>query len=371
MTQDETGRSPSDLPELRRQVRDLDDQIYALLAARLKLARAIGEAKHAANLPVKDYQVEKDVIERARSQARDLGLYEGMAEETAKLLIKYAVQTQDETRLRRNLQSSLPTRQVLIAGGAGRMGQWLAEFFDSFGHGVHLYDVTPAQSPFEQVTSFEAAAEDHDVIILATPISATLPLIERLTKTMTKALVFDICSLKTPILPAIKQAQTQGLRMTSVHPMFGPGVDTLSGRNIILCQTERPELTAEARSLFSATTANLIELPLERHDRMMAYVLGLSHLTSLIFAEALKTSGEPFRDLKTCASTTFNAQLEVTHSVANENPDLYYEIQVENQFSRELLQELRAAVSSYEDTISRRDRDGFKQLMTASRLYLR
>jgi chorismate mutase/prephenate dehydrogenase len=111
-------------------------------------------------------------------------------------------------------------------------------------------------------------------------------------------------------------------------------------------------------------------MPLGEHDRLMGYVLGLSHLTNLVFAEVLAQSGIPFESLSNVASTTFNAQLEVTRPVTRENQDLYYEIQVGNAFSSELLGHMEAALINYGDAIRGEDRKRFRELMEAGRSYL-
>jgi chorismate mutase / prephenate dehydrogenase len=112
------------LKDLREAVRSLDDQILGLMAKRLEVARAIGRVKADQNLPIKDYKVEKDVIERARAKARELGMYEAFAEDVSRLLIRYAVTAQDEFRRQRQAPGITPARKILIVGGRGRMGLW-------------------------------------------------------------------------------------------------------------------------------------------------------------------------------------------------------------------------------------------------------
>src|SRR5690606_28100994 len=104
-----------------------------LVARRLELARQIGKLKLDSGLPIKDYKVEKDVISRAATKARELGIYAQLGEELARLLIRYAVTAQDElgARTRRRAHAG-GVRRVLIAGGRGRMGLWLSDYFESF-----------------------------------------------------------------------------------------------------------------------------------------------------------------------------------------------------------------------------------------------
>ncbi len=349
----------------------LDDEIIKLIAQRQSVAKEIGQIKLAESLPVKDYKVEKIVIERSRKRARNEGLYEDLAEGISRLLIKYSVLAQDEFHTRTRLKAKGDSKKILVAGGLGNMGIWLSEFFDSFGHSVMHYDKSSTESPYPNSKDFEKSALEADIIIIATPITTTKGIIEDLVKISPKALIFDICSLKSTIIDTVKNASKAGLNITSIHPMFGPDVEILSGRNILVCEAGNQETTKQAEALFADTTANVLTLPLEKHDELMSYVLGLSHLTNLVFARVLLRSGLPFNQLNEVASTTFNSQMDVTLPVINENQDLYYEIQAENAFTPQLIDILKEELSSYSDTLASQDPASFKSLMEDSRKYLK
>ena len=66
----------------------------------------------------------------------------------------------------------------------------------------------------------------------------------------------------------------------------------LSGRHILFVDVGNKQAIAEARALFAHTAADCVELSLEEHDEVMAWVLGLSHLVNIAFAGALAQSGE-------------------------------------------------------------------------------
>jgi chorismate mutase/prephenate dehydrogenase len=250
----------------------------------------------------------------------------------------------------------------------------MTEFFESFGHDVSHLDRADAPEAPQTLHTDPARASAYDVVVLSTPISATPALLEALTAARSKALIFDICSLKTPLIPALEAAAQAGLLVTSVHPMFGPGAEVLAGRNIIVCRVgdsgPAAEATAAARAFFADTTASVIEIPLRRHDELMSYVLGLSHLTNLAFAEALAGSGRTFSELRAVASTTFTAQLDVTVPVAGEHQDLYYEIQAENRHTPHVVSAMKKALDDYAATVAGGDRAAFRALMERGRSYL-
>jgi chorismate mutase/prephenate dehydrogenase len=362
------------LSSLRAQIRALDDKIIGLIAERQAVAKEIGAHKVAAGLPIKDYRVEREVIGRAKERARHAGIQPSLAAELAELLIHHSVAAQDELHRQASRAKSTAAKRILVVGGCGRMGGWLSDYFDAFGHAVAHLDATTTSAPhactYPRETDLADAARRSDIVVLSTPISATPALIEALAASGTRALVFDICSLKTPLIPALRAAAAKGLRIASAHPMFGPSVDVLAGRNILVCDTGDASLTAETQALFAPSSAVVTTIPLERHDALMSYVLGLSHLTSLVFGETLSASGFPPEVLRQAASTTFLAQVNVTAPVVGENQDLYYEIQAENASTPQLFAELASALERYRAAVRSRDRTGFRALMEKARQFL-
>lgn len=62
------------LKELRKEIDELDKHILGFLAHRIKVCAAIGSAKKAQGLPVKDVAREETVYKKIREQASKLGL---------------------------------------------------------------------------------------------------------------------------------------------------------------------------------------------------------------------------------------------------------------------------------------------------------
>ena len=152
--------------------------------------------------------------------------------------------------------------------------------------------------------------------------------------------------------------------------MFGPDTELLSGRHVIFVDLGSAEAMQEARELFASTMAQQVVMSLEEHDRLIAYVLGLSHALNIAFFTALAGSGEAAPRLAKLSSTTFDAQLDVASRVAGESPDLYFEIQALNEYGGEALAALHQAVQSVCDVVAARDAAGFAAMMDAGRRYL-
>jgi chorismate mutase/prephenate dehydrogenase len=197
----------------------------------------------------------------------------------------------------------------------------------------------------------------------------------RLAELKPDCLVFDIGSLKSPMREGLDAMRDSGCRVCSVHPMFGPNEIGLSGRHILFVDVGNQEAIAEARALFAHTAAECVELSLEEHDEVMAWVLGLSHLVNIAFAGALAQSGEKMPLLKQISSSTFNAQLNVATQVVSENPHLYYEIQQGNvntadvsEHFRRVLNELVTSVAESKEEVFTRHMNAAKQRLTGEEI---
>jgi chorismate mutase/prephenate dehydrogenase len=70
------------------------------------------------------------------------------------------------------------------------------------------------------------------------------------------------------------------------------------------------------------------------------------------------------------SSTTFDAQLDVATRVAQESPELYYEIQSLNDYGAESLEALAKAVERIRTAVLSRDDKAFVALMGRGRDYL-
>jgi chorismate mutase/prephenate dehydrogenase len=151
--------------------------------------------------------------------------------------------------------------------------------------------------------------------------------------------------------------------------MYGPDTRLLSGRHLIFCDVGCAEATQAAKEMFSATMVEQIDMSLEDHDRMIAYVLGLSHALNIAFFTALAESGEAAPILAKMSSTTFDSQLLVSKAVAQDNPHLYYEIQHLNKYGLDPLDALAEAASRIRELVATGDEEGFVKLMDKGRDY--
>jgi len=356
------------LDELRQRLNDIDRQLIELIATRQAVVDEVGALKQSSSQATRDFAREKRVLEGARENARELGVAPEIAAEVMRLLIQTSLTRQERYRV--SAEGKGGDQPALVIGGGGKMGRWFADFLASQGYAVVVADPYNHPNGFRCIDDWQTLTDDFAVTVIATPLKETAVILEAMATRNHKGLIFDVGSLKTPLIPALRKLAASGAQVTSVHPMFGPDTDLLSDKHVIFLDAGSPAAKQAAQQLFEATMARRTDMSLGEHDRLIAYVLGLSHALNIAFFSVLASSGESVPRLADISSTTFDAQLAVASKVAAENPQLYYEIQSLNEFGMEPLRALLEAVQSIAQTVQDKDEAAFIKLMEDGRAYL-
>lgn len=355
------------LDKLRDSLSAVDRQLVDLIAERQRLVGEIGRSKQTSGAGTRDYAREKDVLDMGRVQATELGVDPDLAEDILRQLIRSSLASQERDRV--IAEGKGDGRHVLVIGGAGKMGGWFVEFFASQGYATSVADPGIEDGP-GHFSDWTEAGVDFDVIVVAAPLAVSGRILAQLAVLKPPGLIFDIGSLKTPLIDGLRELQKAGCRVTSLHPMYGPDTRLLSGRHLIFCDVGSKEATAAAKELFSATMVEQLDMSVDDHDRLISYVLGLSHALNIVFFTALAESGEAAPKLAKMSSTTFDSQLLVSAAVAQDNPHLYFEIQNLNKFGLDPLDALCDASRRIRELVAAGDESGFVELMRKGREYL-
>ncbi|HXY76758.1 MAG TPA: bifunctional chorismate mutase/prephenate dehydrogenase [Steroidobacteraceae bacterium] len=356
------------LDGLRQRLTELDRQLIALVAERKTLSEEVARVKRATGVPTRDYAREREVITDARTAAFERGVSPELAEAVLRLLIRSSLATQEHASVVARGAGS--GRRALVIGGAGRMGGWFMNFLASQGFSVEAADPAPAPAGVQAVADWRTTDLKHDFIVLATPLGITDAILKDLALRRPPGVIFDVGSLKSPLRAGLLALKSHGLKVASVHPMFGPDTELLSGRHVIFVDLGHAQALAAVRELFAPTMAEQVVMTLDEHDRLIAYVLGLSHALNIAFFTALAESGEAAPRLSRMSSTTFDAQLDVAGRVAQDSPELYYEIQSLNDYGAESLEALSKAVERLRTAVLTQDQETFVALMRRGRDYL-
>ncbi len=266
--------------------------------------------------------------------------------------------------------------RVAVLGSSGGMGSLLARYFISKGHSVVGFDPSKRRRrklPFglRLERSNQRAAKGTKLVLLAPPIDLTLQVAEEVLPHLSRgATLVEISSVKHGILPKLLQLTRQkGIRLLSVHPLFGPSLRRTAGMKIAVITTERFESLRLAKRIFP--DARLIPIKPQSHDREVALVLSLTHLVGMAYAAVVgKERGvKRFRELASPASLL---QLTVAESILAQDPSLCSYMDVENPSSLEFLGAFERELGTLKELLSERDRGAFEEkFKETARLYSR
>ena len=355
------------LEKLREQLSAVDVELVSLIAKRQRIVRDIGRDKRMSGQATRDYQREKVVLDMARQQADIQGVDPNVVDEIMSLLIRSSLTHQERYRVA--AEGKGVGRTALVIGGLGKMGGWFVDFFRSQGFTTDVADHRAETGP-GRYNDWSDAPMDYDIIVVATPMAVSANILAGLAERRPAGLIFDIGSLKTPLRHGLKALADAGCKVASLHPMYGPGTELLSGRHLIFVDVGVPEATAAAKDLFAATMVEQLDMALDNHDRLIAYVLGLSHALNIAFVRALAESGEAAPQLAKLSSTTFDSQLLVAEAVTRDNPHMYFEIQKLNEYGLEPLEALCKSAANIRDVVASGDESGFVDMMKKGLAYL-
>ena len=359
----------AELGSLRGAIADLDRSLLELLRRRMELAAEVGRVKAAAGAPVVVRDAEDRVLTRARQHAEACGVSERVMEEIFHAIMSGSVERQHrvgvEARRRRG-------RRVLVVGGAGAMGGWLCGFLTLVGHTVEATD--PAWSSIGRADArYGALAEvpdldAYDFVVLAVPLARTGQVIEEVAGRRPRGTLVEIASIKAHLASALARARAGGVMVASLHPMFGPGKSPYEPLTFVLaCRDGEDAERARIEALLAHPYTRLVAIPFAHHDRLMGWLLGLAHLSGMLFGSALARSGLDPAELQACASTTFTRQAATALSVLGEDPALYLDIQRLNPHREEVYAATRAALEELVALVAAADLEGFRATLADAR----
>jgi len=213
-------------------------------------------------------------------------------------------------------------KKLTVLGAGGQMGQWFIKYFANKNFEVTGYDSENKFSGKDviEAESLVGAILKADYVVLCTPTRRTPEIIRLIAKEMKRGTyLIDISSEKSKVAASLSKMPDK-INPICIHPMFGPGVKTIKGQNIISVPIKdaKKELTV-AKSLFEG--ANFVTIDAIEHDKRIAVILGLTHLVNLVFAKII-SKDEKMHLTEKMSGTTFRVQKTLAESIMTESPEL-------------------------------------------------
>jgi prephenate dehydrogenase len=218
--------------------------------------------------------------------------------------------------------------------GAGKMGVWFAKFYLSKGFDVVLADRKKERLEklkdltVDLTTSFTEAVQDADQILLCVSIDA----VEEVSKQISSVLnedqcVMDIASIKEKPVKTMHE-HIKNATVLGTHPVFGPGSGGVKHKTFILTPTnpKEEEFAAKFKKWLETEEAHVFVMTPQKHDELMAVVLGLPHFLGLAACETLLEQ-KNLPETKQVAGTTYRMLFTLAEATALETPELYAAVQ--------------------------------------------
>jgi prephenate dehydrogenase len=246
------------------------------------------------------------------------------------------------------------------------MGSFLVRYFLSEGFNVSGADPRPKYFGSRRFTFHRSnwiAVKGTDVAVVASPVGTTADVVKEILGNMKAgSVVFEISSVKGPVLPHLRRAfRGSKVRLVSIHPLFGPSAPSLKGMKIAVVRVDNrnQELKLAKRTF---PQADLVPMTQEGHDELMALTLSLTHLIGILYSKTLSRYVSP-RSFRKASTPTASILLTLAESVLSQDPSLCSYIQVENKFSIAVLRSLARDLQDLVSLIERADRSEFEKVL--------
>ncbi|WP_372935099.1 prephenate dehydrogenase [Seonamhaeicola sp.] len=254
--------------------------------------------------------------------------------------------------------------------GIGLIGGSLAKDIkkqkpDSVIHGISRKDATLEQALSLNLIDKKASLDDieqADLVIVSIPVDATVKLLPTiLDKVSDNALVIDAGSTKEAICKAVEN-HPKRRNFLAAHPIAGTEYSGPSaaisglfeGKTNIICEVEKTafKLQEKALEIFRNLGMRIRYMNPEAHDKHIAYVSHLSHISSFMLGKTVIDKERNERDIFDMAGSGFAS----TVRLAKSSPEMWTPIFKQNKDNViETLEEYINNLSHFKDLMKQDD----------------
>ena len=222
------------------------------------------------------------------------------------------------------------------------------------------------------------AVSDADLVLLCTPVSTIVPLIQRLVSQLAPGtIITDVGSVKESVVHRADKLIPEDIFFVGSHPIAGgenSGLESSTaslyqGAKCIVTPTEKTDKTAlkKISTLWHAVGMNVISLSAEEHDFIFGAV---SHLPHIVAYALMNTLG----DLKTPSNLEVTkisgAGLRDITRIASSDPVMWRDICLSNRnHSLSLINRFQSKLEEIRNTIERGDGQELEKEFVAANKY--
>lgn len=216
--------------------------------------------------------------------------------------------------------------------GVGLIGGSFALDIKSQNSDCHVYGIDKSEAHLDEAVALgvideKAKFEDlnkADLVIVAIPVDATLEVLPKvLDQVSDQAIVFDAGSTKEDICLKVKQ-HPKRRNYLAAHPIAGTEYSGPSAaikglyknKTNIICEVEETafKLQEKALKLFSELGMRIRYMNPKAHDKHIAYVSHLSHISSFMLGKTVIEKEKNERDIFDMAGSGFESTVRLAKS---------------------------------------------------------
>ena len=251
------------------------------------------------------------------------------------------------------------TRKVTVIGGRGMMGRFFTQQVSAVGHNVSILE----HEHWDYADKLLAGA---DLVLVCVPIECTLDVIQNAVKYLapTTALA-DITSIKTPIVQAMLKLH-KGPVM-SLHPMFGPGVQSFLSQNVVICPGRKEEAFQWFLDFIKSEGGKLIVCTPEEHDQMMIAIQAIRHFSTFSLGVFLAEEKIDIGRSLDFSSPPYRLELCMVSRLFAQSASLVIDIMLATEERREAIERLANTYNRLAQLVVHKDRDALIREFEAAR----
>ena len=209
-------------------------------------------------------------------------------------------------------------RRITLVGGRGAMGCFFNQRFSATGHQVEILE-------YDDWDQAETLLGNADLVLLCVPLKSILAIIQRVAPYLSPNTVLaDISSTKTAILQIMMESHAGPV--VGLHPMFGPGVDSLLGQKVVVCSGHEPTACQWVLDWIESDGGQLISATPEEHDRMMVVVQAIRFFSNFSLSAFLAEEGVDIDRSLEFASPLYRTEINTISRLVAQDAALYIDI---------------------------------------------
>lgn len=204
----------------------------------------------------------------------------------------------------------------------------------------------------DELVSLEDGVKGSDLVVLATPVNVMVTQLTPILDMMSPgSILTDLGSTKEALCSIADKHPKRG-RYVAGHPIAGTEnsgpesafASLMHHKMMIICDRERSDTDAveKVEELFKAIEMKITYMDSKEHDRHIAFVSHLSHITSFVLGATVLDKEKDERSIFTMAGSGFSS----TVRLAKSSPDMWAPIFLQNK--KNVLTALNAYIQKLE-----------------------